>query len=370
MTPRSLLRPLVIAALTASAGVGCSKAEAGKAQLPAREGTAAAATLGVRAAPPRERLEGDVTRVTGQIRARMEAMLSAPGTGTIDKLFVQVGDRVKKGDALMQLDSSNMVIALEQAKAARDMAQAGLDSATTELERTRQLREGDSVPQATLDKVQAGHRQAAAAVAQADAAVRSVEESLRDFTLRAPFSGVVTARMKNIGDSVSMVPPTPIFSLTNVDDLEVRLPVPEALAGALAPGMKLTGRSIPGNTPFEAKVRTVGAVVDAASRTVEVLADVSGKPEQPLRPGSLAELDFSQSESLAGLFIPSQAVLKDGPHSYVWVVSGNRVARRDVEAHPVTPRFVQVRSGLTSQEQVVVEGAASLSDGLAVTVVQ
>src|SRR5881398_2485174 len=121
---------------------------------------------------------------------------------------------------------------------------------------------------------------------------------LHDQTLRAPFEGVVTARMKNLGDTVSLVPATPIFMLTNVDELEVRLPVPESMAGALKPGMKVIGQVIPGNTSFEATVRTVGAVVDSTSRTVEVLADVANKPAVMLRPGSLAEMDFSRSESL------------------------------------------------------------------------
>lgn len=372
MTPRSLSRLLLISALSAGAGVGCSKANASKAELPAgRTAEGGPATLGVRATPPLDKLQGDVSRVTGQIRARLEATLSAPATGTIAQLMVDTGDKVKKGAPMMVLDVSNVAIGVDQARAARDMAQAGLDNATTELERTKKLFEGGSAPQAVMDRAQAGHRQAAAGLAQADAAWRSAQEMLRDHTLRAPFDGVVTARMKNIGDTVAMMPPTPIFTITNVDTLEVRLPVPESMAGALTQGMKLNGRVIPGNTPFEATVRTVGAVVDPNSRTVEVLADVTNNKEGPaLRPGSLAELDFSRSEALAGLFLPSQALLKDEKGSYVWVVEDGRLVRRDVQVLPVTPRFAQVRAGLNPQDKVVVESAASLREGTAVSVVQ
>ncbi|MDY7229510.1 efflux RND transporter periplasmic adaptor subunit [Hyalangium rubrum] len=374
MTPRSLSRLLLISTLASAAGMGCSEARANKAQLPATNSAAGGQpTLGVRATPPLDKLQGDVSRVTGQIRAKLEATLSAPATGTVAQHLVNVGDKVKKGAPMMVLDTSNMVISVEQAMAAREMAKAGLDSANTELERTQKLFEGGSAPQAVLDRAQAGQRQAAAGFAQADAAVRSAQEMLRDHTLRAPFDGVVTARMKNIGDTVAMMPPTPVFMVTNVDELEVRLPVPESMAGALTQGMKLTGRVIPGNTAFEATVRTVGAVVDAQSRTVEVLADVANKAEKDgavLRPGSLAELDFSRSEALAGLFVPSQALLKDEKGSYVWVVEDGRLVRRDVQALPVTPRFAQVRGGLQPQDKVVVEGAASLREGLSVSVVQ
>lgn len=374
MTPRSLSRLLLLGALASTAGMGCSEARANKgekAQLPASaSGATGQATIGVRAAPALDKLQGDVTRVTGQVRAKLEATLSAPATGTVDKLMVHVGDRVKKGAPLLVLDTSNLVIAVDQASAAREMAKAGLDSANTELERTKKLFEGGSASQSIMDKVAAGQRQAAAAYSQADAATRSAQEMLRDMTLKAPFDGVVTARMANIGDTVTMVPATPIFKLVNVDDLEVRLPIPESMASALRDDMKITGRVIPGNTAFEATVRTVGAVVDPNSRTVEVLADVTGKPEAPLRPGSLAELDFSRSEALAGLFVPSQALLKDDKGHYVWVVEDGRLVRRDVQALPVTPRFAQVRTGLQPQDKVVVEGAASLHEGLAVSVVQ
>lgn len=374
MTPRSLTRLFLLGALAASAGLGCSEGHAStgeKAKLPASASAAnGQPTLGVRASPPLDKLQGDVTRVTGQIRAKLEATLSAPATGTIDKLVVNTGDKVKKGAPMMVLDTSNLLIAVDQAAAAREMAKAALDSANTELERNKKLFEGGSASQAIFDRAQAGQRQASAAFAQADAAVRAAQEMLHDQTLRAPFDGVVTARMKNLGDTVSLVPATPIFMLTNVDDLEVRLPVPESMAGALKQGMKLGGRVIPGNSPFEATVRTVGAVVDSNSRTVEVLADVTGKGEAVLRPGSLAEMDFSRSEAHAGLFVPSQALLKDDKGSYVWVVEDGRLVRREVQALPVTPRFAQVRGGLQPHDKVVVEGATALREGLAVSVVQ
>src|SRR5262245_33566228 len=105
MTPRSLSRLLLLGALASTVGLGCSEARANKAKLP--EGASASnpkPTLGVRAAAPLDKLQGDVTRVTGQIRARLEATLSAPATGTVDKLMVGVGDTVKKGAPMMVLD--------------------------------------------------------------------------------------------------------------------------------------------------------------------------------------------------------------------------------------------------------------------------
>src|SRR5689334_8153434 len=125
MTSRSLTRLLLLGSLASASGLGCHEASANKAELPPGASTTGKATLGVRATPPIDKLQGDVTRVTAQIRSRLEATLSAPATGTIDKLLVNVGDKVKKGAPLMVLDSSNLVIAVDQAQAAREMAKAG-----------------------------------------------------------------------------------------------------------------------------------------------------------------------------------------------------------------------------------------------------
>lgn len=370
-TPRST-SPAARLTLAASLALllplaACSRAGASQASLPASG--AATATIAVRAAKPLPRLDGEVARATGDLRSKLQATLSPQVSGTITRTFADAGSRVRKGDPLVELDTSNVAIQLDQAKAARRMAIAVRDNAKAELGRTKMLFEAGSAAASVMDKVQAGYEQSDAGVAQADAQVRYLEETLRDHTLRAPFDGVVTARLKNVGDYVAMTPPTPIVALTSLDAVEVRLSVPEGLVDQLAPGEVLSGRTIPGGAPFKAKVTSVGATVDASTRAVEVLATVQPGAAR-IRPGGLAEVDLGTTAAGQGPLVPARAIARDGDGRFVWLVSADgAVTRRPVQVEPVTPQWVRV-SGVAADEQVVIEGGAALKDGQRVAVAQ
>jgi RND family efflux transporter MFP subunit len=373
---KSVVMAAVVAVSAAAAGCGGGD----KPALP-QAGEAAASAVGVRALNPATKLTASVLQATGTVRSKQEATLSAQVSGTITKVNVKVGDRVKKGQVLAQLDTSNVRIAVEQARAAKAAADAALDGATTEVERARTLAQGGSLARAGLDKAEVGFRQAQAGAAQAAAALKNAEEMLRDTSVLAPFDGVITSRTKNVGDYVAMMPPTPIFGLVDVEGLEVRALVPEAVVDRVKVGSVVKGTLNPSGAPFEAKVANLGAVIDPQSRTVEVLADVlpakaGSKDGAVVRPGALVELDFSAAaggegaQDMAGLFLPSQAVSAKGQDGFVWVVQGGKAQRRDVKVQRVLPGYVRVLSGLEAKDQVVADASLPLQDGTALQVVQ
>jgi len=175
--------------------------------------------------------------------------------------------------------------------------------------------------------------------------------------------------MKNVGDYLVTMPPTPVATVVATDALEVRLSVPEGLVDQLKPGTALRGRAIPGGAPFDAKVTSVGAIVDPQTRAVEVLADVrpAAKGGGVLRAGGLAEVELGGSAAGEGPFVPAQAVVHDGEARFVWVVDGGAARKRAVKAEAVTPQWARVR-GLAGDDAVVVEGMAGLADGTRVAV--
>jgi RND family efflux transporter MFP subunit len=373
VTKRIGVKAVLAAAVVAVAAAGCGKGE--KPALP-QANEAAASAVGVRALAPATKLEASVLQATGTVRSKQEATISPQSSGTLVKVNVKVGDKVKKGQVLAQLDTSNIRIAVEQARAAKAAADAQLDGATTEVERARTLAQGGSLPRAGLDKAEVGFRAAQAGAAQAAAALKNAEELLRDATLTAPFDGVITSRTKNVGDFVAMTPPTAIFGLVDVEGLEVRALVPEAVVDRVKVGGIVKGTLNPSGAPFEAKVANLGAVIDPQSRTVEVLADVlPNKQGTVLRPGALVELDFSaaaggEGPAMAGLFLPAQAVNAKGQDGFVWVVQNGKAVRREVKVQRVLPGYVRVLSGLEAQDQVVADASLPLQDGTALQVVQ
>lgn len=344
------VRTLTLAALGLAACTGRSE----KASLP----PATPAVRAVRVAKPAARLETGMGRATGAIRAREDATLAAKATGQIKRIRVEVGDRVKAGAPLVEMDSTNARIGLENARAAERLAAASLAEAERELNRSKVLFDQGSLPQAGWDKAQTGRELAVAQLDQARAGLRAAEQMVADATIVAPFAGMVTARWRNAGDTVTLMPVTPILALTDVDHLEARLAVPEAIEGFVKPGSRVDGVTTPGGQRFKAVVRVKGGVVDPATRTIEVLADVDQVEGPPLRPGTLVNVDFGAFGSQGEVFVPSSALRTEGDKSYVLVVASGKAERRDVEAAQVNPGTVAVKKGLDPQADVILDPGA------------
>ncbi|HVP65861.1 MAG TPA: efflux RND transporter periplasmic adaptor subunit [Anaeromyxobacteraceae bacterium] len=342
---------LSVAAALALAGLPACHSRSEKAALP----QASVAVRAVRVEKPATRLETGLARATGTVRAKEEATLSAKGTGQIKRLRASVGEHVRAGEPLVEMDPVNAAIGLENAKAAERLAAANLAAAEREVARSQQLYEAQSLPEAGFDRVKTARDIAAAQLDQARAALRGAQQQLTDATLVAPFDGVITAKYRNAGDTVTLMPVTPILTLTDVDHLEVRLAVPEAIESFVRPGQPIEGVLTPSGQRFAAKVRVKGTVVDPNTRTIEVLADVVKVDGPPLRPGSLANVDFGGFADRDGLFVPTSAVQADAKGKYVLVVVDGKAARRDVDVAPINPGTMAVRAGLDPAAEVVLD---------------
>jgi RND family efflux transporter MFP subunit len=357
MTRTLVVRLVVFSSLAAAAG-GCAR-HAEKASLP----PAGAGARAVRVVKPAARVETGLARATGMIRAREDAVLSAKATGQIRRIRVEVGDRVKAGAAIAEMDPTNARIALENAKSMERLAAARLAEAERDLARAKTLVDAEGMSKSAFDQAQTGREMAAAQLDQARAAVKAAQQAVDDTVISAPFAGVITAKYRNAGDTVTLMPVSPIVALTDVDHLEIKLTVPEALEPAIQPGHVVQGNTTPGGQKFQAKVRVKSAIVDPVNRTVEVLADVVNTPG--LRPGTLVVADFGSFGAGGGTFLPSTAVRTDGKASWVFVVANGKAERRDVVVAPVHPGTVEVKQGLAADADVVVD-PGSLAAGDAV----
>jgi RND family efflux transporter MFP subunit len=179
-----------------------------------------------------------------------------------------------------------------------------------------------------------------------------------DTLIVAPFDGVVTAKFHNAGDTVTLMPVTPIVTVTDVDHLEVRLAAPESIESFVRVGQAIEGVLTPSGQHFQAKVRMKGSVVDPQSRTVEVLADVLKGPGPAIRPGSLANVDFGGFGEKDGLYLPAGAVRTDAKGSTVLVVAAGKVEERAVQVSPLNPGTVLVKGGLAPDALVILDPGA------------
>jgi RND family efflux transporter MFP subunit len=335
-----------------------------KARLP----EAAPGGRAVRVGKPATRMETGLARSTGTVRAKEEAVLSAKASGQIHKVLVSVGDRVRAGSPLVQMDAVNAKINLENALAAERLAAANLAAADREVTRSKMLFEAQSLPEAGFDRVKTARDVAAAQLDQARAALSGAKQMVADTTITAPFAGVVTAKFHNAGDTVTLMPVTPIVTVTDVDHLELRLAAPEAIESFVRPGQVVEGVLTPSGQRFRAKVRVKGSVVDPQSRTIEVIADVLPGPGPAIRPGALANVDFGGFGERDGLYLPAGAVRTDANGSHVLAVASGKAERKSVQVSPLNPGTVLVTGGLTPDALVILDPGA-LRPGDAVTAV-
>ncbi|MCM2333379.1 MAG: efflux RND transporter periplasmic adaptor subunit [Anaeromyxobacteraceae bacterium] len=351
---------LLSAALGLAALTACGHKEA-KASLPS---DAAGAARAVKVGKPSTRLETGLARATGAIRARREAVLAAKGSGQIKRIRVEVGDRVRAGQPLVEMDSAMAAISVENGRAAVRLAEANFAAAERELKRATTL--GEAIAEAGLDRARTAQDLAAAQLDQARAGLRLAEQQLADTVIVAPFDGVVTGRFANAGNSVTAMPVTPIVGLADVDHLEAKVAVPEGVEPFVQPGQRVMGVTTPGGQRFEAKVRVKNSIVDPASRTVEVIVDVAKVEGGPLRPGTIVNLDFGGFGDKDGLYVPSSAVLADGDARYVYVIAGGKAERRPIKAVQVNPGVVAVEGGLDPATAVILDpGTLQAGDAVA-----
>ncbi|MFO0581510.1 MAG: efflux RND transporter periplasmic adaptor subunit [Anaeromyxobacter sp.] len=354
-----MTRTQLAAVAAASLALSACAGHGDKATLPAPGEAPARA---VRVAKPSARVETGLSKATGTIRSLNEATLAAKGTGQVKAVRVQVGDKVKKGQTLVEMDDAMARIQVANGTAVVKLAEANLANAERDLARAKTLRSEDGMAQASLEKAQTMRDVAAAQLDQAKAGLALAEQNLSDTYIRAPFDGVITARFHAAGDTVSAVPVTPLVGITDVDHLELRLMVPEALAAFANPGTAITGVATLNGQKFGAKVRAKGPSIDPQNRTLEVLADVD--PGAGLKPGTIATVDLGAFAVKGDLFLPTSAVRTEGQATYVLVVDGGKAARRDVRSSGVNPGTVAV-SGLAPDAQVVLDpGTLAAGDAI------
>ena len=338
---RPLFRTLTL--LAALAGLAaCGEDAVQSRSTPA----ATVTTMQVQSKPGR-----DTIQALGTARANESVMLTAKVTETVVRVNFEDGDVVSAGDVLVDLSGRAEVAGLEEAAAAyRETRQ--------QFERQQQLAAQKLIPAGQLDAQRASME---AARARLDA----TRARLADRVITAPFDGVLGFRQVSPGTLVT--PGTPIASLDDVSVVKLDFSVPETFLSALAPGQAITARS--GAYPdreFTGEVTTIESRVDPVTRAVTVRASLPN-PDRLIRPGMLLTVDVFQPERQA-LVVPEIAVIQVARDSHVFRVrEDDTVEEVVVELGQRRRGEVEVTSGLSAGDRIVVDGTVKLRDGSAVT---
>ncbi len=336
----NLTHPLVAIAIACAFGACDSKKDiAAPESLP---------PVAVRAIVVEKTARPSTEEVVGTVRAKLRAVIEAKVSGRIEALLVAPGQTLKAGDLIAQLDAREIQAKLDQALAVREQT-------IRDLARARELMDKKITTQSELDAVESRESVAAGSV-------REMETLLGYTKVVAPFDGIVTRKLADVGDLAA--PGKPIIEMEDPGALRFEADVPEALIADVKLGEKLPVRVSADAAPIEGTVVEVAPVADAASRTFLVKLDLPAT--EGVRSGQFGRVWVATGET-ESIRVPATAVVVRGQMECVFVVVNQHAQLRIVRTGKHTEDKIEILSGLDPGESVVTEGAGQLRDGQPVT---
>lgn len=286
--------------------------------------------------------------VVGTVRSKLRAVIEAKVSGRLLQYLAVPGQPVKSGELLAELD-------VQEIRARSEQAKAVLEQAKRDLGRQEVLIASKATSQQDLDT-------AAARVKVAEAAMKEAETMLGYARVTAPFDGVVTRKLADVGDLA--MPGKPLMEIESPASLRFETDLPESLLGDIKLGAKLPVTVPSLAAPLTATISEISPVADALSRTFLVKLDL---PEAAgLRPGQFGRVAVPVAETKL-LLVPRQAVLRRGQMEAVFVVRDKHATLRLVKTGKALDGKVEILSGLEPGDPVVTADAANLTDGQTVT---
>jgi membrane fusion protein, multidrug efflux system len=344
----------------------------------------------------REREEGDLARLTleeaiptvevvapergtsgqhlvlpGEVQAWYSAPIYARVSGYVKMWYKDIGAKVKAGDVLAEIDTPDLDQQYEQAKG--ELARAQADAALAELtaKRWEAMRATDAVSQQTADEKVGNFKAMKAQVAAATANVARIAAMEGFKKIVAPFDGVVTARKIDVGALVNSTPGNApdLFDVADVHEMRIYVDVPQAFSAEVRAGMsaQLKLPQFP-NQSFAATVATTSDAISQGSRSLLVELRRDNK-DGLLQPGAFVEVDFNLPPDPNALRIPASALIfrRLGPE-VATVDSNDKVVLKDVVVGRDLGTEVEIKSGLSPNDRLIISPSDSIASGESVSV--
>ena len=343
-----------------------------RAETRLRESAQASAIPYVDVVSPKATADADEIALPGSTVAFNDTPIYARTSGYVKHWYVDIGTRVKRGQLLATIETPELDQQLRQARADLENAEANLQLATTTAARWQHLLETDSVSHQETDQAVSDLHSKQALVNSSKANVERLEQLQAFERVSAPFDGVVTGRNTDIGALVQAGDnsgPKELFHMAAVHTLRVYVAVPEIYAALVKNGeqAKLTLDAFPGEMLTGTIVRNADAI-DATSRTLNVEVDVPN-PSGRLLPGAYAFAHLRVPPHPGSVTIPSNALLFRSEGLRVGVVRKGHVELTPISIGQDYGSTVEVLSGLSAHDSVIVNPSDSLANGAAVQLV-
>jgi len=362
---------LIVVLVLLAAGAGRTVLSRVSGSRALESGTADRAKIYVKTTLPKSDDAGQTLALPGTLQGFVQSPIAARSSGYLKRWTKDIGARVGKGELLAEIETPEIDQQLSQAIAARAQAASSLGLAKSTLERWEALRKKDAVSQQELDEKRSGDVQARANLAAADANVERLRQLEGFKRVVAPFAGVITRRMVDVGDLIDAGGGTGriLFTLAQTDPLRVYVYVPQSYAQLVKPGQQVVVTQTElRNREFRGTVACTAASIDAATRTMQIEVQLPNR-EGMLLPGAYVQVSLPLQSSHAPT-IPSNTLMFRGKGIQVAVVdAAGKVRLRPVKVGRNFGETVELLEGVQANEQIVLNPSDSLGEGDQVTVV-
>jgi len=389
---------MVLVAAFVAGAAGCSKSETAQ----ARSGEAP--PKAVRVETVRQESVKRAVDVVGTLAPVDQVTISSEADGKVSRILADLGDRVKAGQVLIQIDSEKQQYTFEQQQAAlaRALAQYGatdpehlpeiertpdamransdLIQATQAFNRATELFKRNLISQQALDDAQAAlqskraiynsalqtGKNLRASIQASQAAMKLADRQLRDTQIRAPFDGFVEKRMVNLGELVKTQ--TPVIAIVRLDPLKVTAEIPEKMGPWIHTGetVKLQVDAYQGRT-FDGRVSRISPTVNTSTRAFPFEALVPNA-DATLKPGTFARVHIESSKIDTVLTLPYSALQYRYGVNRVYVVEGDKLAMRELSVGERVGDRIEILGGVKAGERVAITDVDTLNDGAPVSV--
>lgn len=293
--------------------------------------------------------------LSGSVEASKTVDLSFSATGTVQNVYKQEGQSVRKGELLATLNSESYAYSLKAANATLDKAQDQYNRALIMKDR------GSLTP--------VDYQKALTSLQQAQAAKGQAQKSYNDTRLYSPLSGVVSAR--NVEPGENAAPGVPHFTVVQIKPLLVKTSIPEQEFHYIHMGQTVSVNIPAEGTTVNGRISEIGVVADATTRayTVKItLANTNG-----VKPGMIANATVNTGSASQSIVLPGEAILRDpNGTTYVYTVDSvnKRAYRRSVSIGNPSGNNIEIASGLNGNELIVTGGQQKLQDGSKVQIIR
>lgn len=315
----------------------------------------------------------ETLELSGTVRSRTSALVSARIPGTVTVLRVREGDRVHKGQLLGELESKEQVAQATGAAAVIDEAKRGLDEAKAHQQladatfaRFKKLYDEQALTRQEFETRQTERDLAHKAVARAEARLRQAEQAAKaagtvaDYTkIIAPINGIIVARHADLGSTV--FPGQPIFTIDDEGSYQLELAVPESQISSVRPGSPVQVQIDALGSSINARIVEVVPAADPGSRTYTAKVPLAAKG---VRSGMFGRGIVSLGKTFKGVLIPKKAVFERGALTAVWAVGADETIRmRLIKTGRSLGDRIEVLSGLVEGDRIVTAGMDKAVDG-------